>query len=88
MALDKVAGKLKEADHERRDLTNQIRDMDKEINVLRRSNDEAMRMQSIAVEERSKVSINYLTYIHCQYSETFSWPKNFADRLSFVCLTE
>ncbi len=56
MALDKVASKLKEAEHERRDLTNQIRDMDKEINVLRRSNDEARRMQSVAVEERTKVS--------------------------------
>ena len=62
MTLEKLAGKLKEADLERRELTQQIKNMEKDVNILQRSNEEAMVMRAIAVDERSKVSRTVLTY--------------------------
>lgn len=55
VALERVASKIKEADSERRELTNQIGDLEKEVITLRRTNNEAIKMRTIALEERSKV---------------------------------
>lgn len=61
VTLEKLAGKLKEADIERRELTHQIKNMEKDVNILQRSNEEAMVMRAIAVDERSKVSVEVVT---------------------------
>ena len=55
-ALERVANKLKEVDSERKELINQIRDLEKDVIILRRTNEESIRLRSIAMEERSKVS--------------------------------
>ena len=69
MALDKMGVALKKADSEHHTLANQIRELERDVIVLRRANEEAMRMRSVAMEERSKVSMYPYKCVHIAFVE-------------------
>ena len=56
VTIEKMEAALKDADSERVDLTNQIQDLKEEMMSLSLANEEARKMQTVALEERSKVS--------------------------------
>ena len=57
VALERRESALKEMESERDNLASHSHQLEGEVASLRRANEEAMQMRSLALEERSKVSL-------------------------------